>query len=149
MEKARGLRGGRAGQRSAGARETQLSQELNSRHKGGQTPGSCLAAVSGAQPARVVEAGLLLPPFPSPLQGLFRSEPWESVSPVEVISLESARRGCKSPPPPPHPTSHPQPAALWSQGGGAGTPGGAGLGSRPPEARGRSWIGRLRRGGGG
>lgn len=69
VEKAQGLRAGRAGQRSAGARDTQLSQELNSWHKGGQRAGSGMATVSGAQPERVVEAGLPLPPFLSPLSG--------------------------------------------------------------------------------
>lgn len=46
-------------------------------------------------------------PAPLPFQGLFRAEPWESVSPVAEISLEPARRGCKlpSPPRPPRPPS--------------------------------------------
>lgn len=85
--------------------------------------------VPAAQPARGVEAGG--PPWPLapspcaaparaplPFQGLFRAEPWESVSPVEVISLESARRGCKSIPTPL--------AALRSRGGGSRTPGAPG-----------------------
>ena len=80
-------------------------------------------------------------PAPLPFQGLFRAEPWESVSPVAEISLEPARRGCKLPPRPD------PPAALRSPGGAAGRAGDAGPRSQPPEARGRSWIGRLRRGG--
>nr|CAI9699187.1 unnamed protein product [Rangifer tarandus platyrhynchus] len=110
-------------------------------------PRACAAGAQGSGPP-----GRGIPSSPRSsipgTKGLFRSEPWESVSPVEVISPESARRGCKSPPAP-HRTTPPPPAALWSRGGGAGTPGGAGLGLRPPEARGRSWIGRLRSGGGG
>lgn len=48
-------------------------------------------------------------PAPLPFQGLFRAEPWESVSPVAEISLEPVRRGCKLPSPPDPPGRPPEP----------------------------------------
>lgn len=132
VEKARGLRGGRAGQRSQGRGmpSSPWSSVPGEKVVGGRGRQEAVwPPVPAAQPAREVEAGG--PPWPLapspcaaparaplPFQGLFRAEPWESVSPVEVISLESARRGCKSIPTPL--------AALRSRGGGSRTPGAPG-----------------------
>lgn len=71
-------------------------------------------------------------PAPLPFQGLFRAEPWESVSPVAEISLEPARRGCKLPSPPrPPPGRPPEPGRGRGAAGGRGVRLAATRGQRP------------------
>lgn len=88
----------------------QLSRELKSPRKRGRRRETPWPPLSEARRAREPEDRGPPPPLapaPLPFRGLFRAEPWESVSRVEVVSLESGRRGCKSPPPPRPPPSRP------------------------------------------
>lgn len=100
--------GARAGQRPGGRGTLVPSFPVSSvpLENAGRGGGTRRPPRPEAQRAREVEAGgppappAPLAPRPLPFQGLFLAEPGESVSPVEVISLESGRRGCKSPAPP-------------------------------------------------